>query len=101
MQDIWGKVILFLKEHKHIALYIACGDIIDVNISDGILKILTLDQTVLEVLKDGKREIERALSWQGLDLKIDIMQKHAEPTQIEEDERVLQNVFGDKLKIIN
>ncbi len=91
--------MLFLKEHKEVALHVACGDITDVVIKDGTLTITASDNTMLSLLENGRREIERALSWQGLELKLEILEKKKEPSKKEQDLSVLQKIFGDKLKI--
>ena len=101
IKNIWGKVVLYLKENHQIALYVACGDLTDVSIQDSVLKIEVLDSTMLSVLSDGKREIERALSWQGLNLRVEISQKIIPPTKEEEDINKLTKIFGEKLVIKN
>jgi hypothetical protein len=68
-------------------------------IKDGRLIISVADNTVLSLLQDGKREIERALSWQGLDLIVDIEQKIIPPSKQEEDIKKLKQIFDDKLII--
>lgn len=98
-RDVWGKVVLFLKEHKEVALHVACGDITDVVIKDGTLTLTASDNTMLSLLESGKREIERALSWQGLELQVDIQEKKKEVSKAEQDMQKLRKMFKDKLKI--
>lgn len=93
--------MLFLKEHHHVALHVACGDITDVEMASGKLIITTPDKTVLSLLEDGKRDIERALSWQGAELSVEIVQKVFSPTAADEDKAALQKMFGKKFKIID
>ena len=93
--------MLFLKEHKEVALHVACGDITDVEIKDGVLTINASDKTMLSLLETGKREIERALSWQGLELEIKIVEKEKEISKSEEDLNKLKRLFGTKLKMKN
>lgn len=99
IKNVWGKIVLYLRENHQIALHVACGDISDVVIKDGRLIISVADNTVLSLLQDGKREIERALSWQGLDLIVDIEQKIIPPSKQEEDIKKLKQIFDDKLII--
>lgn len=68
-------------------------------IKDGTLTIIASDNTMLSLLENGRREIERALSWQGLELKLEILEKKREPSKKEQDLSVLRKIFGDKLKI--
>ena len=63
--------------------------------------ITTPDKTVLSLLEDGKREIERALSWQGRDLNVVLPEKVILPSKTEEDEEYLKKVFGKKFKAID
>ncbi len=77
----------------------ACGDITDVEIKDGMLTITASDNTMLSLLESGKREIERALSWQGLDLRVEVLEKKKEMSKVEQDLKKLGKLFGDKLKI--
>lgn len=99
IKNVWGKVVLYLKENHQIALYVACGDITDVNIIEDVFEISVLDSTMLSVLLDGKREIERALSWQGLNLRVEIKQKIVPPSKDEEDIKKLKEIFKDKLTV--
>ena len=89
---------MFLKEHKEVALHVACGDITDVVIKDGVLTITASDNTMLSLLESGKREIEKALSWQGLDLAVSIKEKKKEISKSEQDITKLRKMFGDKVK---
>ena len=56
-------------------MFVACGDITEVAVRDGKFIITAPDKTVYALLSQGKREIERALSWQGLELNVVIEEK--------------------------
>ena len=58
------------------------------------------DNTLLTLLQEGKKEIERALKWQGLDLGVLVKQKIIPPTKEQQDISVLKEFFGDKINII-
>lgn len=81
-------------------MFVACGDITEVVIKDGSFVITAPDKAVFTLLDNGKREIERALSWQGLELKVVIEEKEYEPDKFEEDKKVLSKMFGKKLVTI-
>ena len=70
-------------------------------IENGKLTIFANDTTMFSLLESGKREIERALSWQGLDLVVEIVQLEKTLSKEEEDLNKLRKMFGDKLKIKN
>ena len=90
-------MVLYLKENHQVALYVACGDLTDVTIDSEVLKIQVEDLTMLSVLSDGKRELERALSWQGLQRRVEVVQKIIPPKKEEEDINTLKVIFKDKL----
>jgi len=54
---------------------------------------------MLGLLQDGRREIERALSWQGLELGLEIKQKIKEISKADQDIQKLKEAFGNKLTI--
>ena len=72
-KNVWGKVVLYLKENKKVALYVACGDIVDVKIENDSLIIRSSVDFLVGGLDDGRRAIENALRWQGLHLKLEIV----------------------------
>lgn len=92
-------MVLFLKEHHQIALHVACGDITDVELQNDSLVINVYDGMLVGLLQDGRREIENALRWQGLDLNVKVNIKVEEKSQEEEDLQTLKKTFGDKLII--
>lgn len=98
-KTVWGKVVLFLKEHHEIALHVACGDITDVELKGEELVINVYDGMLVGLLDGGKREIENALRWQGLDLKVRINIKTEERSKDEQDLLKLKKTFGKILYI--
>ena len=92
-KTVWGKVVLFLKEHRHIALHVACGDITDVQLDGDKLILNIFDGTLVNLLTEGKREIENALRWQGIEHKLVINIKETEYTKTEMDIKRLKAVF--------
>lgn len=94
-RTIWGKVVLYLKEHRQVALHVACGDITDVALVDGKLVINVLEQMLAKLLEEGKSIIERALRWQGLELDVEINMKEQESSQSQQDIKRLKEVFED------
>lgn len=53
------------------------------------------------LLIDGKREIERAISWQGLELNVVFNIKKIIKSENEQDLEKLNNFFGKELIIKN
>ena len=94
-KTVWGKVVLFLKEHKQIALHVACGDITDVELQGDKLVVNVDDGTLVGLLNDGKREIESALRWQGLEMKLVVNIKQNEKSTSEKDIARLRAIFDD------
>lgn len=97
-KTIWGKVVLFLKEHRHIALHVACGDITDVELEGDKLIVNVFDGALVKLLTDGKRDIENALRWQGLEQKLVINIKETQYSKVDLDLKRLSEVF-DKVII--
>lgn len=54
---------------------------------------------IFNLLSEGKRELENALKWQGLDLEIDINVKKEELSTQEKDIEKLKDLFGENLVI--
>lgn len=96
-KNIWGKVVLYLKEHKKISLFVACGDITDVQIENNQLFIKTSDDFLVSVLEEGKKELENALRWQGLNMEVKIVKFENDEQLRDKDIIKLKRFFGDKL----
>ena len=90
--------MLYLKENREIALHVACGDITDVAVEGDKFIINLFDGMLINLLEEGKRVIERALRWQGLELKVRINIKQQVLSTSEQDLKRLSQVF-DNVKI--
>lgn len=90
---------MYLKEHKKVALHVACGDITNAKIEDGKLVIRSSDDFLIDVLEGGRREIENALRWQGLDIKFEVVKFENAEQKTNKDIKNLQSAFGKKLVI--
>ena len=98
-KNIWGKIVLYLRENRLIALHVACGDITDVELEGNCLVVRAEDGMIFNLLSDGKKEIERAISWQGLDIGLRIESKKDVKDAASEDIEKLEKIFGNYLKI--
>ena len=98
-KNVWGKVVLYLKERKMVALHVACGDITDVSIEGNRLVIRVKDGMLMEMLQEGRRDVESALRWQGLDVNLNIEKIIEKVDPKEEDIKKLKNILGDNLTI--
>ena len=86
--------MLFLKEHHKVALHVACGDITNAKIENGNLTIRTSDAFLVDVLENGRKDIEAALRWQGLDLGFKIVKFESTEQKIDKDIKKLRALFG-------
>lgn len=78
----------------------ACGDITDVQL-DGDKIVVNIEEGMLaDLLKEGRREIENALRWQGLDLKLEINLIESKSLPQQQDINTLKKIIGNKLTII-
>ncbi len=87
--------MLYLKEHHKVALHVACGDITNAILADGKLIIRTSDDFLIDVLEDGRKDIENAIRWQGLDLKFEVIKFESAEQKIEKDVKKLKAFFGN------
>ena len=97
--NVWGKVVLYLKEHKKVALHVACGDITNALLQDGKLIIRSSDDFLIDVLENGRRDIEAAIRWQGLDLKFEVEKFESAEQKINKDIKKLTSFFGSKVEV--
>ena len=98
-KNVWGKIVLYLKENKKVALHVACGDITNVEINGDKLIVRSSDDFLLSILEDGRREIENAIRWQGLNLSLELVKFESKAQLQEKDIVKLTRLFSDKLKI--
>lgn len=98
-KTIWGKVVLFLREHRLVALHVACGDLTEIALTEKAVVVTVKDAMTVSLLSDGRREIENALRWQGLDLSLEIDYKPIEKTEEEKDIEKLKKMVGDYLTV--
>ena len=85
---------MYLREKKQIALHVACGDITDVVLDGNKLVINVYDGMLINLLEKGKREIENAIRWQGIELELEIAVKEMKGTIAEKDIKKLNDIFG-------
>ena len=83
-----------MKEHHKVALHVACGDITNAKIENGNLIIRTSDAFLVDVLENGRKDIEAALRWQGLDLGFKIVKFESTEQKIDKDIKKLRALFG-------
>ena len=90
--------MLYLKEHHKVALHVACGDITNAKIDGDSLIIRSSDDFLIDVLENGRREIESAIRWQGLDLKFEVIKYESSEQKIAKDIKKIENFFGKKVE---
>ncbi len=86
-------MVLYLKEKREVALHVACGDITDVAIEGNKFIINLFDGMLVNLLYEGRRKIEQALRWQGLDFDLVINCKEQILSESEEDIKKLNEIF--------
>ena len=100
-KHVWGKIITYLREHHLSALHVACGDVSDVKIENGVLVIST-DQDYLNSIlnkEENREEINNAIKFFGFDLKFEIKLLGKPSAEVEADLQTLREYFGEELKI--
>lgn len=91
--------MLYLKEHKKVALHVACGDITNAQIEGNKLIIRSSDDFLIDVLESGRKEIENAIRWQGLELEFVVIKFESSQQLINKDIKKIQSFFTDKVEI--
>ena len=81
------------------ALHVACGDITDVLIEGEKLIVRSSDDFLISILEDGRRDIENAICWQGLNLSFEIVKFESALQMQEKDLVKLSRMFGERLKL--
>lgn len=79
----------------------ACGDITNAKIEDGKLIIRSSDDFLIDVLENGRKEIESAIRWQGLELNFVVEKFESDEQKINKDIKKIENFFGNKVEIEN
>ena len=87
--------MLWLKERREIALHVACGDITDVAIDGNKFIINLFDGMLVGLIQEGKRKIESALRWQGLEMEVVVNSKQEVLSTSDADIKRLKEVFDD------
>lgn len=87
-----------MKEHKKVALHVACGDITNAKIENKKLIIRSSDDFLIDVLENGRKEIENAIRWQGLDLEFVVVKFESNEQKIGKDIKKIENFFGNKVQ---
>ncbi len=77
----------------------ACGDITNAKIEGQKLVIRSSDEFLIDVLETGRKEIENAIRWQGLDLQFEVVKFESNEQKINKDIKKLENFFGNKVEI--
>lgn len=96
---MWGKIVLYLRENKLIALHVACGDISDVVLENNKLIIRNSDDFLIRLLEDGRKDLENAICWQGLNLELVIEKEDSKDQKMDRDIEKLKRLVGTKFSV--
>lgn len=100
-RNIWGRVVLYMKNNSHNALHVICGNIDDVNLENGNFIISVKDKFIKEHLeeKSNFNLLKRALIWQDLSLNL-IINLIDKPVFVQdEDIKKLKQLVGEFLTV--
>lgn len=82
-----------MREHKKVALHVACGDITNARLEGENLIIKSSDNFLIDVLENGRKDIEAAIAWQGLKLNFVVEKFESDAQKIEKDIKKLRALF--------
>ncbi len=100
-RTLWGKIIVYLREHNNNILHIVCGDITDVEIENDKFIIKTTEQSIIDMLNeiDNYKQLQNAFKFFGYE-NIEI-QKNKKQITDEDNINVLKKYFNNEVIIIN
>ena len=90
---------MYLRENKLIALHVACGDISDVVLENNKLIIRNSDDFLIRLLEDGRKDLENAIRWQGLNLELVIEKEDSKDQKMDRDIEKLKRLVGTKFSV--
>lgn len=98
---MWGKIIVFLREHNNIILHIICGDITDVEIKDNVFIIKSEQKNIIDILNENSnyQELKKAFEFFGYE-KFEIVQSAKSLTD-EDNIKILNKYFNNEVIVIN
>ena len=99
-RTIWGRIIIYLREHGYVAMHMACGDITDVSMAENVFVIKAEEQFLIDLLQhdDNKDILKQAFMSQGIK-EYTIEKKDKKTDDVKQDIQKLKVLFGDKLII--
>lgn len=99
-RTIWGRIIIYLREHGYVAMHMACGDITDVSMAENVFVIKAEEQFLIDLLQhdDNKYILKQAFMSQGIK-EYRIEKKDKKTDVVKQDIQRLKVLFGDKLII--
>lgn len=99
-RTLWGKIIIYLREHHSVALHIACGDITDVALEGDKFIINTTEDFLYDLLKSENNYNDLKNAFLNFGIKnFEINKKEKILTKSQQDINNLKQIFKDKLII--
>lgn len=100
-KHVWGKIIIYLREHHLSALHVACGDIKDVEIKENNLIAYADQEYIYSIIskQENQFEINNALNYFGFKLNFVVKLLDKPSLEVESDILTLKDYFDDYLKI--
>ena len=97
---MWGKIIIYLREHHAVALHIVCGDITDVEKNGDKFYINTTENLLYDLLKseENMKDLKNAFNYLGIK-DFEIIKKEKVLSKTQQDLNTLKETFGDELII--
>ena len=95
-QMLWGKVVLYLREHNDRILHVMCGDITDVEYDGDEFVLSSKEDYVVNMLNDKTNydELKNALS--AFNIKKFKIQKKQKQASNDENIAILNKFFDNK-----
>ncbi len=99
-QTLWGRVVIYLREHNQVILHIVCGDLDNVSYEGEILVVWVDTQNIIDLLmaKENYNELKEAFESLGV-TKFEI-RLNKKVQEIEKTTQILKKYFDNNINII-
>lgn len=98
--NVWGKIVVYLKDNGFNALHVMCGAITDIGFVNEDFVVYVGDEFTFNYLteKANANILNRAMTWQNLPYRVKIVLKEIED-ETKKDLDILKTIVGEYLKI--
>ena len=98
-KTLWGRVVIYLREHNQLILHIICGDISEVSYENGVLVVWTDQQSTIDLLCEKNNYAELKKAFESFGVNNFEIKLNSKVQEIETTLKVLKKYF-DNVNVI-